>query len=75
MRQDNIGVQFSIAMTSWSAGPSSSTSLKLLLERVGKLKLSKLHRLVETGVDDDEWEESIETLKHQLDNFSEEENY
>lgn len=75
MRQDNIGVQFSTAMTSWSAGPSSSTSLKLLLERVGKLKLSKLHRLVETGVDDDEWEESIETLKHQLDNFSEEENY
>ena len=42
---------------------------------MGKLKLSKLHRLVETGVDDDEWEESIETLKHQLDNFSEEENY
>jgi len=74
-RQDNLGVQFSTAMTSWSAGPSSSVSLKLLLERVGKIKLSKLHRLVETGVDDEEWEESIETLKHQLDNFSEEENY
>ena len=50
MKQDNIGAQFRKAMTSLSAGPSSSSSLKLLLDRVRKIKLSKLHRFVETGI-------------------------
>merc|ERR1712126_181715 len=74
-RPENVGVTFTTSLTNWNVGPSSELSLKRLAERSSKLNLSKLHRMTETGVDSEEWMESLETLRQQIDNYSEENNY
>ena len=74
-RPENVGVTFTTSLTNWNVGPSSESSLKRLAERSSKLNLSKLHRLTETGVDSEEWMESLETLRQQIDNYSDENNY
>ena len=70
-----MGVSFTTAMTCWSAGPESHHSLASLNARAAKVNLAKLHRLTESGVDSEDWSDALETLRQQIDNFSEDDNY
>jgi len=74
-RPDNTGVTFTTALTSWSTGLAAQRSLQRLEERAAKLRLAKLYRLTETGLEAEEWEESIESLRRMIDNYHEEDNY
>ena len=74
-RPENVGVTFTTALTSWSTGLEAQNSLRRLEQRASKLRLAKLHRLTEAGLEAEEWEESLETLRRQIDNYQEEDNY
>ena len=74
-RLENTGVTFTTALTSWSTGLAAQRSLQTLEERAAKLRLAKLHRLTETGLETEEWDESLESLRRQIDNYHEEDNY
>ena len=74
-RPENVGVTFTPAVTSWSAGPGARASLSSLAARAARLRLAKLHRLTETGLEEEEWAECLETVRQQCDNYSEELNY
>ena len=111
-RANNVGVEFTTCLTSWSAGntglklkikasyhavllyktlqflvcrnnfvlitnhhdsgPAAQSSLDNLNKRASKLNIAKLHRLAESGVESEEWSESVEILRQQLDNYVEE---
>ena len=44
-RPESVGVTFTPAVTSWSAGPGARASLASLVARAARLRLAKLHRL------------------------------
>ena len=54
------------------SGPAAQSSLDNLNKRASKLNIAKLHRLAESGVESEEWSESVEILRQQLDNYVEE---
>ena len=74
-RPENTGVTFTTALTSWSTGLAAQRSLQRLEERAAKLRLAKLHRLTETGLEAEEWEDSLESVRRMIDNYHEEDNY
>ena len=74
-RPENTGVTFTTALTSWSTGLAAQRSLQRLEERAAKLRLAKLHRLTETGLEAEECEDSLESVRRMIDNYHEEDNY
>ena len=69
-RAENLGVMFSTAMTSWETGPAAQSSLQCLLARGLKLSLAKLHRLTESGLEEEEWKEALESLTQHSELYS-----
>jgi len=63
----------STILTSWEAGPISESSLRGLCSKSAKLSLGKVHRLGESGVEAEEWEDSKEKLHELLECYSESE--
>jgi len=72
-RLSNTGVSMSTILTSWEAGPISESSLRGLCSKSAKLSLGKVHRLGESGVEAEEWEDSKEKLHELLECYSESE--
>ena len=59
-------------ITNHDSGPAAQSSLDNLNKRASKLNIAKLHRLTESGVESEEWSESVEILRQQMDNYVEE---
>ena len=69
-RGEHVGVMFSTALTSWETGPAARSSLQCLNSRAGKVRLAKLHRMTESGLETDEWTEAVENLTQHCDLYS-----
>jgi len=70
-RLPNVGVNMTTVLTSWDNGNNAEVSLKSLLNKASKLSLNKIHKLGESGVEDDEWQEAKDKLADLLDCYTE----
>ena len=53
--------------------PTAGTAVAGLAAQAGRLQLGKVHRLVESGVEGEEWEEALEGLRQLADSYTEDE--
>ena len=65
-------VSYATQLTAWSAGPEAGVAVAGLAQQASKLQLGKVHRLVESGVELEEWEEALENLRELADCYTEE---
>ena len=72
-RPEGRGVTFTTQLTAWAAGPTAGTAVAGLAAQAGRLQLGKVHRLVESGVEGEEWEEALEGLRQLADSYTEDE--
>jgi len=71
-RPSSQGVSYVTQLTAWSAGPEAGAAVSGLAQKASKLQLGKVHRLTESGVEVEEWEEALESLRELADCYSEE---
>jgi len=74
-RPANVGVNMATVLTSWEAGPSAEAALRSLCSKAGRLSLAKMHRLGESGVENEEWDEAKEKLEEMAECYTETEMY
>merc|ERR1719341_43045 len=70
-RPANTGVSMASVLTTWEAGHTAESALRSLCSKAGKLSLAKVHRLGESGVEAEEWEEANEKLAELAECYSE----
>jgi len=61
-RQQGEQVQVVPLLTSWSTGSEAGASVQLLATRCKKLNFGKLPRLLDSGVEEQEWSEAVEKI-------------
>jgi len=61
-RPSNTGVSIAPVLTAWETGPRAESAIRSLVSKAGKLSLAKVHRLGESGVEGEEWDEAKEKL-------------
>ena len=70
-RPASTGVSIATVLSSWEAGPRAESALRSLCSKAGRLSLAKIHRLGESGVEAEEWEEAKEKLAELAECYSE----
>lgn len=61
-RRSGQGVESLPMMTSWETGSDVGTTLRGLAAQAARIKLDKLHRMKEAGLEEEEWNEAVEAL-------------
>jgi len=61
-RRSDQGVKSVPMMTSWETGRDVGTTLRGLAAQAARIKLDKLHRMREAGLEEEEWNEAVEVL-------------
>jgi len=57
-------------VSSWSTGPSAHATIVDLARKSSKLNIRKLPRVLETGVEEDDWKNSVELLHDKADVYT-----
>ena len=70
-RPANVGVSMATVLSSWEAGPTAESALRSLCSKAGRLSLAKVHRLGESGVEGEEWDEAKEKLEELAECYTE----
>ena len=72
-RPPGVGVSYTTQLTSWAAGPTAGVAAASLARQAGRLVLGKIHRLGESGVEVEEWQEAVERIRELASSYTEEE--
>lgn len=69
-RRHNQGVEFTTQVTGWEAGPTAGGAVVSLTKAATRINLHKVHRLGESGVEQEEWEEAVERIRDLADSYT-----
>ena len=70
-RPSYMGVKETSVATAWQCSEGAGQHCRSLADRAGRVKLGKLHRFTEAGLEEDELRETVENLHQLADCYSE----